>query len=185
MRYIEYPWVMFKELLNGVRLQDDQRTSVAVVHLTTSGAKDQVVEMLDENPGNTPDLYKVIDDHIYANWKGYLYKWTGNKFEKATEQEQRRYDEVKQITSDDVERYPGGWSQREFGESSTDYHFSVEVGRNFSLDITNKLLDEGGHSLVSVDVQRSGQASQSVWHLDGRPRRVSSREYRNAFESPK
>jgi hypothetical protein len=57
--YLEYPWVVLKELLYGVRGPDDQRTSVTVVHITASGVDRHVVEALDEEQANTPDLYTL------------------------------------------------------------------------------------------------------------------------------
>jgi hypothetical protein len=56
--YLEYPWIVAKELLYGVRAPDDQRTSVTVVHITASGVARNVVEASDEEQANTPDLYK-------------------------------------------------------------------------------------------------------------------------------
>src|SRR5487761_1043364 len=92
IEYLEYPWVVLKELLYGVRGPDDQRTSVMVVHITASGVDRNVVEALDEEPANTPDLYTPFEGYIYANYHGSLRKWSGNRFETATAEEQRRLD---------------------------------------------------------------------------------------------
>jgi hypothetical protein len=110
--YLEYPWVILKESLYGVRLPDDQRTSVTVVHITASGVEHHVVEMLDEQPPNNPILYTRLQGNIYANCEGYLCKWTGNKFEVATEEEQHRLGGTSQLVEKNMEK---GWSQRGFG----------------------------------------------------------------------
>jgi hypothetical protein len=180
--YLEYPWILLKQLLYGVREPDDQRTSVTVVHITTSGIERHLVPMLEEQPGNSPALYKAIDGRIYANWQGYAYKWTGNEFEKATEEERARYESTKEVFEGDIEKGPDGWSQRGFGEASSDYQFAVDVGGSFTLDITNKLQDQGGHSVLAVQLVRPGGPPEDVWHLDGRPKVVSRREYRRVFE---
>ena len=70
--YLEYPWVLLKALLYGVREPDDQRTSVTVIHVTTAGVEHHVVEMLDEEQANTPDLHKPFQGGIYANCHGSL-----------------------------------------------------------------------------------------------------------------
>lgn len=176
--YLEYPWVMLKESLYGVRLPDDQRTSVTVVHITASGVEQHVVEMLDERPANTPILYTRLQGNIYANCGGNLCKWTGNKFEAATEQEQRRLDGTSQLVEKNME---DGWSQRTFGGAPTDYQLAVDVGQTFKLGVTNKLLDRTRRSIVSVDVVRPERSPEAIWHLDGRSRRVSKSEYEQAF----
>src|ERR1035438_3900 len=78
--YLEYPLMLLKEALNGVWGLDDQRTSVTVVHIAASGVERHVVEASDEEQANTPDLYTPFEGHIYANYHGSLYKWTGSKF---------------------------------------------------------------------------------------------------------
>src|SRR5579864_8733560 len=75
--YMEYPWLLLKQLLYDVREPDDQRTSVTVIHITKSGVERHVIQVPDEQPGNTPVLYKAVENQIYANWHGYAYKWTG------------------------------------------------------------------------------------------------------------
>jgi hypothetical protein len=177
--YLEYPWVILKESLYGVRLPDDQRTSVTVVHITASGVEHHVVEMLDEQPPNNPILYTRLQGNIYANCEGYLCKWTGNKFEVATEEEQHRLGGTSQLVEKNMEK---GWSQRGFGGAPTDYQFAVDVGQTFKLGVTNKLLDRTRRSIVSVDVVRPGRSPEAIWHLDERPRRVSKTEYQIAFK---
>jgi len=180
--YLEYPWVVLKELLYGVRGPDDQRTSVTVVHITASGVDRHVVEALDEEQANTPDLYTPFEDYIYANYHGSLCKWTGNKFETATAEEQRRLDGTNRLVATDIEKDTAGWSKRGFGEAVSDYEFAVEVGGKFTLHVTNKRLGRSGGAVVSVTLARPGQPVEDVWRVDGRPRRVSKTEYQIAFK---
>ncbi len=176
--YMEYPWALLKQLLYGVRLPDDERTSVTVVHITASGVERHVAEMLDEPPANTPDFYTPVQGYIYANYRGSLYKWTGNKFETATEEEQRRLDGTNRLDEKNMDK---GWSKRGFGEASTDYQFVVDVGQTFRLEVRNKLPDRTGRGTVSVDVVRPGQNPERIWYLDGRARRVGRAEYEASF----
>jgi hypothetical protein len=180
--YLEYPWVVLKELLYGVRGPDDQRTSVTVVHITASGVDRHVVEALDEEQANTPDLYTPFEGYIYANYHGSLCKWTGNKFETATADEQRRLDGTNRLVATDIEKDTAGWSKRGFGEAVSDYEFAVEVGGKFTLHVTNKRLGRSGGAVVSVALARPGQPVEDVWQVDGRPRRLSKTEYRISFK---
>ncbi len=180
--YLEFPWVVLKELLYGVRGPDDQRTSVTVVHITASGVDRHVVEALDEEQANTPDLYTPFEGYIYANYHGSLCKWTGNKFETATAEEQRRLDGTNRLVATDIEKDTAGWSKRGFGEAVSDYEFAVEVGGKFTLHVTNKRLGRSGGAVVSVTLARPGQPVEDVWRVDGRPRRVSKTEYQIAFK---
>ena len=177
--YREYPWVILKESLYGVRPPDDQRTSVTVIHIAASGVEQHVVEMLDEQPAKNPILFTRRQGNIYANCEGYLCKWTGNKFEVTTEEEQHRLDGTSQLLEKNMEK---GWSKRGFGGAPTDYQFAVDVGQTFKLGVTNKLLDRTRRSIVSVDVVRPGRSPEVIWHLDERNRSVSRKEYEDTFE---
>ena len=159
-----------------------QRTSVTVVHITASGVDRHVVEALDEEQANTPDLYTPFEGYIYANYHGSLCKWTGNKFETATAEEQRRLDGTNRLVATDIEKDTAGWSKRGFGEAVSDYEFAVEVGGKFTLHVTNKRLGRSGGAVVSVTLARPGQPVEDVWRVDGRPRRVSKTEYQIAFK---
>ncbi len=183
MGYLEYPWVVLKELLYGVRGPDAQRTSVTVVHITASGVDRHVVEALDEEQANTPDLYTPFEGSVYANYHGSLCKWTGSRFETATAEEQRRFDGTNRLAATDIEKDAAGWSKRGFGEdSNADYEFAVDVGGKFTLHVTDKRAGRSGRAVVSVTLARPGQPVEDVWRVDGRPRRVSKTEYRIAFK---
>jgi hypothetical protein len=182
MSYLEYPLVLLKEYLHGVYGPDDQRTSVTVVHVTAAGVEHHVVEMLDEEQANTPDLYTPFEGGIYANCHGSLCKWTGNKFETATEEEQRQLGGTNHLSAKDIDKSTGGWSKRSFTAASVDYRVAEDVGEKFTLAVRNKLLEPRGHSTVSVDVARPGQPPEPIWQCNGRPRRVSKTEYERAFE---
>lgn len=175
--YMEYPWVVLKELLYGVREPDNQRTSVTVVHITPSGVERYVLPAEDEQQANTPDLYKVVEDHIYANYHGHAYKWTGSEFERATEEEQHRYDETNQVIAGDVEKYRGGWSQRGVGGSD----YAADVGGKFTLQVKDKVMREGGAGILSIVLIRPGQGLEEIYHLDQHPRRVGKTEYTAVF----
>jgi hypothetical protein len=182
MRYLEYPWVMLQEFFYGVRGINDQRTSVTVIHITASGVERHVVEASDEEQANTPDFLTPLQGYIYANYHGSLCKWTGNKFETATEEEQRRLGGTNRLIEENMER---GWSKRGFGEESSNYEFAVDVGGKFSLQVTNKVTGKGNHAMVSVGLIRPGQTPEGIWHLDGRPKWVGRAEYKHVFEKPR
>jgi hypothetical protein len=180
--YLEYPLMLLKEALNGVWGLDDQRTSVTVVHIAASGVERHVVEASDEEQANTPDLYTPFEGHIYANYHGSLYKWTGSKFETATAEEQRRLDGTNRLVATDIDKGADGWSRRGFGDSMSDYEFAVDVGGKFTLRVTNKRVGQSAAGVVSVTLVRPGQPVEPIWRLDGSPRTVSKTEYRIAFK---
>jgi len=182
IRYLEYPWVLLKALLYGVRLPDDQRTSETVLHITSSGVERHVVEASDTEQANIPDLLTPFEGHIYANYHGSLYKWTGNRFEAANAEEQRQLDGTNRLVARDITKDAAGWSKRGFGQAVSDYEFSVDVGGKFTLQVTNKVVDRSRSSVVSVRLARPGQPPENIWHVDGRPKRVSKKEYENAFK---
>jgi hypothetical protein len=181
INYLEYPWVVLKELLYGVRGPDDQRTSLTVLHIRASGVERHVVEALDEEQANTPDLYTPFQGQIYANYHGSLCKWTGNKFETATTEEQHRLDGTNHLIATDIEKDAAGWSKRGFGEAVSDYKFAVDVGGKFTLYVTNKRVEQSGAAVLSVALDRPGQSPENIWQVDGRPGRVSKKEYESAF----
>lgn len=182
IRYIEYPWAIFETLFGGVRPPDDQRTSVVVIRVTAAGVEHRVVQMLEEHPGNTPNLYTPFDDVIYANCGGHLCKWNGNKFEKATEEEQHRFDGIYKLgAKDDTNKGAGAWSQRDVGSSSGDYRIAADVGGKFTVTITNQRLDRAGQSGISVNVLYPGRVPEPIWYFDGRPRTVSKTQYTDVF----
>lgn len=180
--YLEYPWMLLKEALNGVWGPNDQRTSVTVVHVTASGVERHVVEASDEEPANTPDFYTPFEGQIYANYHGSLYKWTGSRFEIATSEEQHRLDGTKPLVATDIDKGADGWSKRGFGNSMSDYEFAVDVGGQFTLRVTNKSVGQSVTSVVSVTLVRPGQPVERIWRLDGSPRAVTKTEYQTAFK---
>lgn len=182
IRYLEYPWAVIYELLNGVRSADDQRTSLTVVHMTASGVERHVIEASDEEPANTPDFYTPFEGNIYANYHGSLLRWTGDKFEAATAEEQRRLDGTNRLASGDIEKDPAGWSKRGFGPAGNDYEFAVDVGGNFTVNVTNRRIGESEASVLSVTRAVAGQSAESIWRVDEHLRTVSKTEYEKAFK---
>lgn len=181
--YLEYPIVILKELLYGVRGPDDQRTSVTVIHITASGVERHLVEASDEEQANTPNFYTPFQGSIYANYHGSLCKWTGSKFETASAEEQSQLDGTNRLVATDIEKDAAGWSKRGFGEDSNeDYAFAVDVGGKFTLHVTNRRAGGSGGAVVSVTLARPRQPVEDVWRVDGRPRRVSKTEYRIAYK---
>lgn len=125
VRYMEYPWMLLQAAVYGARDPDNQLTSVEVLHVTASGIERHNIGVADERPGNTPDLYKAADGGIYANFEGRLCKWTGGKFEEATEAERQHLESSKETT-----KTPEMWSRRDFGEAWTDYRFTAGWARS-------------------------------------------------------
>jgi hypothetical protein len=70
-----------------LRLPDDRHSSITVLQVTPSVVGRYVSDHI-------PPLifYTPLDQTIYANPEGVLWKWAGSRFEQATAEEQRKVD---------------------------------------------------------------------------------------------
>jgi hypothetical protein len=60
-------------------------------------------------------------------------------------------------------------------------HAEVEIGKKLVISVQNHSTNARAYPRVSVDLVRPGQAPESLYNVDGTPRRVSSSEYEQAF----
>lgn len=183
--YLEYPWAILREYLHGVRLPDDDLGSLTVIRVTPSAVERHVVELKDRTPGSGPGLYTPLGDRIYANCPvlGGLCRWSGDHFEQATEEEQRKLDGINHLTEKDFDSVDG-WSKKGIaaGPENTFARITTDVGGRFTLSEKSDALDSTGYASVSIYLQRPGQVPQRIWYLDGHPRRISKVEYEQIFE---
>jgi hypothetical protein len=194
--YLQYPWMIFKEYVGGVRLPDNERGSVTVIQVTPSGVEQHIVEVANTSPGSGPGEYTPFEGRIYANCPalGGLCRWAGDHFERATEDESTRLvsssfpdskgwsNRVFGLTSWPLDNL-GGWSKRAIGAgpANTFARLTADVGGRFTLSEKSDPLDHTGYAAVSIYVQRPSQTPERIWYLDGHPRRVSKAEYELTF----
>ena len=69
----------------GLRLPDDRHFSITVLQVTPAVVRRYVSD-------DIPPLifYTPLDQTIYANPEGVLWKWAGSRFEQARAEEQRK-----------------------------------------------------------------------------------------------
>ncbi len=113
-----------------------------------------------------------------------LCKWTANGFELATEEEQRRHDGVNRLVRGSMNnQIVNGWHVRGSFRSPGD-HAEVEIGKDLVISVRNHAADVRAYPWVSVDLLRPGQEPESLYSVDGTPRRVSKSEYDRTFREP-
>lgn len=93
-RYIRYPWVLFREYVHAPEGNDDDLTYLVAIHVTSSGVEHHVL-MFEDGGSIYPRKLTPLEGHIYAsNCEGLpscLYRWAGDHFEPATQEESRRW----------------------------------------------------------------------------------------------
>jgi hypothetical protein len=179
--YVKYPWIALGEFLHAPPFPDDRRVSDIVVRVTSSGAERHLVDFGKET-GNAARSITPFDDGFYAQCPGViLCKWTGNGFEPATEEEQRRHDGTKRLSQGNATSGTiNGWSVYRVGFSPGD-HFEVQVGDKLVIAAKNQTADQGKHGWISVDLIRPDQPPERLYEVNGAPRRVSRSEYERSF----
>jgi hypothetical protein len=181
--YLVYPWVVLKEYLHAPPSPADQLVSTTVIRMTPSAVERHVVAY-GERTSNAPLFLTPFDDGFYAMCPGaILCKWTGSGFDSATEEEQRRLDGTNRLIRGDMNNIINGWHVHYAGRSPGD-HFEVEVGKNSMIAVKNQATDVRAYPWISVDLLRPGQPPESLYDVNGTPRRVSKAEYERVFPKP-
>lgn len=174
-RLVDYPSKALSEWLNAPALPSGGRNYFTVIRVTASGIERHEVKV----QGNVPDLFTPIGETIYANCQGTLCKWTGENFESATLKEQQKLHGINDLASD-IDGTINGWSKRGIGAVAGDSQLSIEIGKGISLKVRQGNIYRSGDS-ATVELYRSGQTPQILWHVNEQPRRVSKREYERAL----
>lgn len=197
------PWVWFKQrVIGGFAAYEpptNQRAYLLVMQVTSSGVERHTVRLADRlngGPGSDPSRLTPMEGQVYAScpWMigtflqdGHLVgkdvadglcRWTGDHFEKATDDERRRLDGISRLTDADFERDENGWSRRSFEARSSS--FTIRVDGKFQLLVTN-VAKGAEKSAVTIDVLRSGQAPQRLGTYEAHEGKVSKADYQRIF----
>jgi hypothetical protein len=172
--YLDYPFVVLKEYFHGVRLPDAERVSGIAIRVTQS--------VVEQHTGNLGLFYTPLEGQIYANCQGSLCRWRQDHFAPATDDEARRFDGINRLIARDFDNV-NGWNKRGIAAGPQNIYArnTFDVGGRFTLLEKSQPIGRTGYAAVSIDVQRPGQAPDTIWHLDGHPRRVSKTEYEESF----
>jgi hypothetical protein len=172
----------------GASFPNDKRSSVEVLRITPNAIQSYVADNM--NAGGTFD---AIGKDVYTRdlSTGVLMKWSGNRFEPASSQDQRAFMEA--MSAGNVPPGPAydnkqGWSKRSVGGDV------VEKSPNVFIENDNKVtITVGGVPLTFtmnsgfidhqayIDLSRPGESPKRIWSLDERARRVSKGEYERIF----
>src|SRR5580698_8784037 len=115
---LRYPFVILKDYFHAPPIPADEHVSGAVIRITPS-----VVERFQTNFGKevwaAPDFLTPFDDGFYAMCPGVvLCKWTGDRFEPASEEDRRRLDGTNRLFHGDINnQIVNGWSVRQIRRS--------------------------------------------------------------------
>jgi hypothetical protein len=99
--YLEYPWMIFKEYVRVGVPRDDEHGVLTVIRITPSAIERHTVNQ-NKDPGMGADLFTPSGDHVYANcpFLGGLCVWAGDHFARASEEDQRKFDGITNLSPD-------------------------------------------------------------------------------------
>ena len=175
---LRYPWFFVKAYLGASDLPDDERASLLVIRVTSSGVEHHVLKLEGRtygNPGRNPYQYSALDDHIYANCPPLdgLCRWAGDHFEPATPEERRRLDGINRLAKGETDKGENGWSKRQFGAGPADLRLTIDVGDNFRLSVNNVGTPGTQNGVVSIDLLRPGKPLEKIGEFNPRVARVT------------
>jgi hypothetical protein len=163
-----YVWWLegtLEEFLGGVIPPRAAKPSVVVLRVTPQEVKRYVAEGLE--PGICTPFEKTI---YYGYSNGFLWKWTGMRFEKATAEEQQRFDSAR---SGD-----GSWSEttKVLSRADNEPRFTVELSGKPLVLVARR----SGFKRT-IELQLPNREPQTIWSLDRHPRRATKAEHQQVF----
>jgi hypothetical protein len=106
-----------------------------------------------------------------------------DRFESTTVEEQKNLDGINHLASE-IDGPINGWSKQGVGAVAGDFHFSIDIGNGTRLRIQQGNVYRSVTDSPTVYLDRAGQPSQQLWHVNGDPRRVTKREYERVLFNP-
>lgn len=175
LSYLQYIGQTLKEGLGVGREPSDKRYSSVVFTINSSNVNRHAFDDMRLSE------YFVIKGIVLSGDQntGILWKWDEDHFERASSQDQHNLTEagasgMPAPEYDDLD----GWHKRiNIFSHKGEYTYVIKLnGANLSLETRR----EGVHDL-SVELVRSDGTIETIWRLDGYPRKVSKAEYEHAF----
>ena len=187
VRYMRYPFFVAGEILGVVESVEDDRASLVVIRVTSHGIERHLLNLKADpqrGPGSYAGDYTPLEGHIYGMCPPLdgLCRWSGDHFERATQEERQRLNGIKRLTRGDFENDENGWSRRQFLAGPTDRKFTIEVGEKFGLSVNNLGVNGTENGTVSIDLLRPGKPPERIGEYYGRIGKVSRTEYQHAFQ---
>jgi hypothetical protein len=190
--YLGYLWILFKEHViggfAGAVIPDDSRASLIVIHVTALSVERNSVKMADFITDNTSPVfekYTPLGGQIYVlGPELLLWRWAGDHFEKATQEEQERLDGIHRLTIGDFYNDANGWSRRGFGVDPAERDFTMDVGNELRLAVNHQRTQDAKNDTLAIYLQRPGKVSERIAVFEKRHGNVSRAEYQHALRDP-
>lgn len=179
--YLRYPLMIFEEYFYAPPSPNDQHVSLTVIRITPSSVDRKVVDF-GHDSANVPMFYTPLGENIYAHCPGILCRWTGTHFEAATPEEEQKLGGDNFPSPADFTDLKG-WSRRGIGSVTGDHRLSVELGKELTLLVKDGNVYSSPYDSASIELLRPGSAPEELWHVDGRPRRVTEADYKQLFRA--
>lgn len=180
VKWIGYPLEYGLAKLGYVEPPNDDRRSLFVLHVTSSGAERHVFDLPDRSVGSGAGQYTPRGGRIWANCPtlGGLCWWASDHFQLASPEEQRALNGIAGLSKKD---FDAGWHWDGVAAASlSQRNIAIGVGQEFELLVSGGRSPDGRGG-ISVDMQYPGRAPTRVFNLDVRVGRVSKTEYLQAF----
>jgi hypothetical protein len=180
--YLAFPFAIVREYFNAPISRTDYGGCSLVIRVTASK-----VERFLTHCGD-PDLQYVafvtpFEDGFYAMCRlSIVCKWTESGFVPATQEETRRVGGVSGLVKGDMkDQTVNGWNVR-YARMPGD-HVEVPISSELIISVRNRATDvpKWQDPWITVDLLRPGQSPQTLYDVNGKPRRVSKREYEDVF----
>jgi hypothetical protein len=165
--YLGYLLGYAMEYFNDVPASNDKSSYAVMVRITSTSVQRYVADKM------SIDLCVPLDDTVYASDGGLFWRWAGDHFEKASQEEQENLQGANKEDFTDLHE----WSRRRSltGRSPySDIKIQIDGG---PITISTTASDRE----VSVDISTPSSPPQRVFDLDQRLNRVSKAEYEKIF----
>ena len=171
--YLAYPFELIKEHLGAAPQPDNTKLETIVIQIKPSA----VIRYAQEEP--SLDLFTPLAGTIFANHQGTLWKWSVSRFVEASREEEQKLQGTRSLTGLNLDD-KNGWSKRTAILSQTEGETKIPLeisGQHFVLAVRREKFGES----VSINLVRSDNSTEQIWHIDRRPRSLNRNEYDQLF----
>jgi len=181
MSRLRYALEPLSSSLGQVRQPDRQRcTQMLVIRITDRNVDHYETDLYRHATVPYCGMATVpFRGQIYMGYlaKRRVWKWTGADFAEAPQEELEEFNPVESLSHGFQFEHVDGWSMRTFGQGTPKYPMTLN-GQQLTLGFSG----EGSPPRpLSLDLSRPGQQPETIWSMDGSPRRVNRVEYEEVF----
>lgn len=163
---LEYLFEYAEEYFYVVPPINDKASYTQVLRATPSTVERYTIDKIDF------ESYVPLDNEVYGGRNGVFWKWTGNRFEEVSKDQQKRLWGRKDSIFFNVD----GWSRVSLSGKRPYSNITFELEGH---PVTISTI--AGDSDTSVAISLPGRPSEKVFYLDQRFHRVNGTEYGRIF----